>query len=171
MRSGEIDVDQVEVYGGISQSPAREVAIGEPMRIGIRFRAHREIDAPEVVVGFHTPDFVYIASASTATPGISYPISPGTHYLECAIDSLNLLPGVYAVRLSFLDRHSRPVWYGENLRFFSVTSGNVAPSRLPVLGFVSLDVRWASRTGDGGTLHPLTAGPAQQSPRFAKIGP
>lgn len=168
MCTDELEVDRVEIYSGVGHTPAREIPIGGPVRIGVNFRAHSAIDAMEVVVGFHTPDFVYIASASTITPGIKYGISPGAHYVECGIDKLSLLPGVYAVRVAFLDKHSRVIWYGENLIFFNVSSGDIEPSRLPVLGFVNMDVSWRMRTADTGLLVPLSANSAERRERHTK---
>jgi ABC-type polysaccharide/polyol phosphate transport system ATPase subunit len=157
IRSGELEVDAVELYSGTGPAPTKDVAIGSTLRVGVQFRANRDLDHLEVVVGFHTPDFVYIAAASTVTLGLHYSATAGSHYLECGVDDFPLLPGVYAVRLSFLDKNSRPIWYGENLSVFTVTSGHLAPSQLPVLGFIKLNCSWKARPEGAGPLAPLAA--------------
>ena len=114
----------------------------DPMRIGIRFTSKADFQSPEIVVGFHTTDFVYIASTSTATVQERPDISIGENYVECVLEDVQLMPGVYCIRLGFIDRFRRIVWYGENLKTFKVSGNNFDISKMPELGLVDLPFAW-----------------------------
>ncbi len=141
--SGEIDVEEVLIFRGESSQPTDEVGMHEPMRIGIRFTSHVDVPCPEIVVGFHTTDFVYIASTSSAVLPDRPDIKKGEGYYECKLDDLQLMPGIYCVRLAFIDQYRRMMWYGENQKIFKVGTNTINLSKMPVAGFVDFKFKWS----------------------------
>jgi hypothetical protein len=112
------------------------------LRIVVDFRCHSNLIEPDIFVGFHTIDSVFIATASTAILPKQPDFPPGEHRVQVRIADLTLLPGVYQIRLGFLDRHFRPMWAGHKLSTFRVTapaSSNLV--RLPP-GLVDMPFEW-----------------------------
>jgi len=140
--SGEVEVEKIELYSETGTRSVDEVQMHQAVRIGIRFRSNVDLVSPEIVVGFHTTDFVYIFSASSAVLLDRPDILKGEHYVECKIEDVMLTPGVYSIRLIFLDQYRRMIWHGENLKSFKVSSGKMNVSRLPQLGLVDLPFTW-----------------------------
>lgn len=140
--SGEIDVDEVLIYQSDSMQPTDEVEMHGRMRIGIRFNAHADVPLPEIVVGFHTTDFVYIASTSSAVLANRPDIKKGQNYYECNLDDVQLMPGIYCIRVAFIDQYRRTMWYGESLSTFKVHANDINLSKLPAAGFIDLKFGW-----------------------------
>jgi ABC-type polysaccharide/polyol phosphate transport system ATPase subunit len=140
--SGEIELEDISIYQGDGRVESNEVNMHTSVCIEIRFSVKESLRAPEIVLGFHTTDFVYVASTSS----ISVPNRPnfdvGSHCIKCILKDMMLTPGVYGIRLAFLDEHRRMIWYGENLRIFKVNGGATAPTELPHLGLVDLPFQW-----------------------------
>jgi hypothetical protein len=97
---------------------------------------------PEIIVGFHTADFVYLISAGTAHLSDRPDLEVGTASVSCRIGELPLMPGVYGVRLSVVDRFRRDVFYGEGLKTFAVVPGAVPAATLSTVGFFHVPAAW-----------------------------
>jgi hypothetical protein len=67
----------------------------------------------------------------------------GHNVVECCIDRLPLVPGVFGIRIGVLDRNRREMFYGESLKIFSVQAGDIPVSRMAALGLVDIPARWA----------------------------
>jgi len=122
--------------------PTDEVEMHGRMRIGIRITAHVDVLFPEIVVGFHTTDFIYIASTSSAVLANRPDIRKGQSYYECVLEDMQLMPGIYCVRLAFIDQYRRMMWYGENLKVFRVDSGGIDINNVAAVGLVDLNFSW-----------------------------
>lgn len=83
------------------------------MSIRVDFIARKRISHPEVIIGFHTNDFVYVGSASSAVVREREPAFEGPQVLQCTLPDTVLRPGIYYVRLAFSDQFHRLIWYGE----------------------------------------------------------
>ena len=142
MSSGEIDLNYVLLFQGTSSDPTDEVEMHEPIRIGIHFTVNTDMAPPEIVVGFHTTDFVYIAATSTSMLSRHPNVVKGANYIECKLDDMPLKPAVYGIRVAILDQYSRPIWYGENLKNFKVNGNRVDINKMPVLSMVDLNFEW-----------------------------
>lgn len=140
-QSGEVQVEDIRILDGAGE-PSDNIPLHGAMRVGIRFRVREELASIEVVVGFHTSDFVYVATASTAPLPDHYDFAEGTHYIECLLDDMLLTPGVYNVRVGFFDKFRRMMWYGENLKSFKVITESVGITKMPENGLVALPFRW-----------------------------
>jgi len=113
----------------------------------VHFTAHKRISQPEVIIGFHTNDFVYVGSASSAVQHERERAFEGPQVLQCTLPDTVLRPGIYYVRLGFSDQFHRPIWYGESLKKFRVVAGETIDSaKLPERGFIDLPITWSFRS-------------------------
>lgn len=148
--SGELDVIHMQLFQDHRGEAVDEVEIHTPVRVVVDFRCHSHLIAPDIIVRFHTTDSIFIAAASTA--GLPEPIDflPGEHRIECRVPDMMLLPGVYQVRLGFLDRNLRAMWIGHGLCTFRViaTPGSNF-MRIP-LGLVDMPFEWVLSPPKGG---------------------
>ena len=104
------------------------------------------ISRPEVIIGFHTNDFVYVGSASSAALREGEQAFEGPQVLQCTLSDTVLRPGIYYIRLAFSDGFRRAIWYGESLRKFRVVADEtVASAKLPERGFIDLPITWNFR--------------------------
>lgn len=140
--SGEIELKGVEIFTDASGESTDSVEMHGPMVIRVHFDAHADIEKPEIVVGFHTTDFVYIASTSSAVVSSRPDIRKGISCVECKLDDVSLMPGVYCIRVAFIDQYRRMMWYGENIKLFKVSSNNVDVTKMPAAGIFDLPFSW-----------------------------
>jgi lipopolysaccharide transport system ATP-binding protein len=141
------DVGLVKVIGvdivGASHGPSGpEVAMHAQVRVRIRVQAGRSIARPEIVIGAHTPDLVYVFSMSSALASARPDLSNGVTEVECAIPDIPLRPGQYGLRLAILDQMRHILWYGENIHPFRVVPGGIDITRVPELGLTHLRCEW-----------------------------
>ena len=124
--SGEADLIGIEVVSSNGE-PTNTVISGGELRVRARFELKQLLEAPEIVVGTHTTDFVYLDSGSTAAIEDRPNLEAGVHEIEYKLDSLPLAPGEYNVRFVLLDKNRRILFSGEALTtFFVVSKANQA---------------------------------------------
>lgn len=140
--SGEIDVKEITIRNGKGAEPTDTVEFHGPMRIGVTFEALTDIDSPEILVGIHTSDFVYVTVSSSMRTNNNLHFEKGTHHFECVMDSVKIKPGSYSVMIGFLDKYHRRVWHGENLNMFKIEAKDFDVSTMPLLGLVDIDISW-----------------------------
>jgi ABC-type polysaccharide/polyol phosphate transport system ATPase subunit len=143
--SGSREVELLELlmfrYG--ENSDASEIEIHEPAKIVIRFRCSSVLKSLEIVVGFHTADSIYVASASSASSSEPRDFGVGEHRMECLVPNMMLVPGAYQIRVVFLDFNRKSLWDGHRLHPFTVISGNTSASNRPVqMGLVDMPFSW-----------------------------
>jgi len=144
--SGEIEVTGIEVCSDKGTAPADDVVLHKPMSIRVHFIAHKRISHPEVIIGFHTNDFVYVGSASSAVLREQELAFEGPQLLQCTLADTVLRPGIYYVRLVFSDQFHRLIWHGESLKKFRVMADeSIDSARLPERGLVDLPITWTFR--------------------------
>jgi len=134
--SGEIEMKQVHIFEGESDNDTDVIRFHFPMRIAVKFKALVDLKYPDIIVGFHTTDFFYIATMTSATLSKRFEIPTGEHTAEFFIDDLSLTPGVYSIRVGFIDQYHRTIWHGENLRTFMVSGEKINVSKLDSWGAV-----------------------------------
>ena len=140
--SGEVEVEDISLFANDANRPTDNIEMHDKLRIKVKYHAETDLPEVEIVVGIHTTDFVYIASAGTAVLEKRPELQRGTHSFECVMGDVALYPGIYAIRLAFLDQYSRPLWYGESLTTFRVTSNRVNRAKMPNLGLVDMPFTW-----------------------------
>jgi ABC-type polysaccharide/polyol phosphate transport system ATPase subunit len=149
--SGQVDVGEIEVldislFDGDTTEPTDLFTMHRDIRIGIKFKTKNDLPAPEIIIGIHTPDFLYISMATTAMAQSCPDFGRGVHYFECHLADLMLKPGSYALRLGFFDQLNRLLWLAENLKNFRVGLAdadlNKSTQAASYIGLVDLPFKW-----------------------------
>ncbi|WP_168735343.1 ABC transporter ATP-binding protein [Pseudothauera rhizosphaerae] len=143
--SGEIDVIDISMSHADTSDCVDEVVMHGSAVVSIRFRCHIPVTSLDVIVGFHTADSVYVVStSSSAVLGQSRDFEVGEHIVECTVPDMVLTPGVYYVRLAFLDGYRRNIWDGHRLHAFRVVADSaVNVMRMPQLSLVDIPFQWS----------------------------
>ena len=90
--------------------------------------------------GFHTTDFLYLATHNSEDQLAVAALDTGEYTLRCRVRGLPLLPGVYSLRFGVTaDESARTVFYAENLLHFRVGGDIPLTARE---GFFALDSLW-----------------------------
>jgi ABC-type multidrug transport system ATPase subunit len=134
--SGEADLMDIAVVGTNSE-PIEEISPGSDLTVRVRFRLAHLLHRPEIIIGTHTTDFVYLTGASTAVLEHRPDYEAGEHEIAVTFKHYPLSAGVYCVRFVILDALRRTVFVGENLRTFKV---KVSESEAREEGLRILDV-------------------------------
>ncbi|MBE0470382.1 MAG: ATP-binding cassette domain-containing protein [Methyloprofundus sp.] len=95
-----------------------------PLKIKARFLLKKEFKKPEIIIGTHTVDFVYLTASSTATFPDRPNFSAGIHEVEYLVDSFPLICGAYAIRFSMFDESRNSLFSGDSLATFTVTESH-----------------------------------------------
>ncbi len=140
-KTGELELASLTLINAAGEV-VEETIMDESITIRCEFIANRNIEKPEVIVGFHTTDFFYIASMGNGHILNRDNMSQDRNIVDCRISSLPLMPGVYAIRVGVLDQNGREIFYGEMLKTFSVNSGAIPRSKMSQLGVVHMAVEW-----------------------------
>jgi hypothetical protein len=139
--SGEAEILDIEIL-----SPAGavcdQIESGSALRVRIAFDLKRRLEKPELVIGTHTTDFVYLSGSSTAAISDRPDLEAGSHVIELTLPSYPLTAGVYSIRFVILDRSRRVVFAGDNLRNFQVMP-KASEAREEGLRILDLPCQWA----------------------------
>src|SRR5690606_6710600 len=73
-----LDVMIVDMHG----RPTDEIAPGAPLRVRIAFELVQPLVQPELIIGTHTTDFVYLTGSSTAVLDDRPSLDAGRHEIE-----------------------------------------------------------------------------------------
>jgi lipopolysaccharide transport system ATP-binding protein len=141
--SGELELVDLRFVGADGESTDR-VALNADCEIRFRVRLRNHLDNVTFGFGFHTTDFLYLATHNSEEQLQIGRLAAGEHEVTCKVAGLCLLPGVYSIRFGVTaGKTARDVFYAENLMPFHV-SGEV-----PITirdGFFSLDAKWTLHT-------------------------
>ena len=111
-------------------------------RILIEFSCLRDMSSLDIIVGFQTSDLSFIAAANTGRLETPPDFSGGRHKVECFFQDLTLLPGVYHLRLAFVDKHRHTLWHGQRITSFRVAAAEGTNlMRIPP-GLVDIPFEW-----------------------------
>lgn len=141
-KTGELELSSLTLANAFGETVS-EAVMDEPLTIRCEFISNQAIEKPEVIIGFHTTDFFYIASMGNGHLDSRSHMKSGRNIVECKISNLPLMPGVYAIRVGVLDKNGRETFYGEMLKTFPVNSGRVPRSKMSQLGVVHIPTQWA----------------------------
>lgn len=124
--SGEIELLNITLLDSTGQE-IEEIISGEALRIRVRLLVHQPIEKPEIVIGTHTTDFVYLTAGSTSVFESRPDFEAGTHEIEYCIPSFPLVAGSYCARLAVFDANGRLMFAGETLKTFFVSKQKYEP--------------------------------------------
>lgn len=136
--SGEIDFIEVQTFNDEESFQSDTVDFLGSMKVVVHFKSNVFLKYPDLILGFHTTDFFYISTMTSAALSKKFEISPGVYSAEFYIHSLPLNPGVYCLRVGFVDQYHRTIWHGENLKTFMVSSEKVNVSKESLLGVLHI---------------------------------
>ena len=90
--SGEIQLTNIEISSTNGQ-PTESVQSGDPLRITVSFSSSVYINKPSLVLGTHTPDFIYVNAGYSGGEPTRPDIAPGPHRVSFEIPSFPVVPG------------------------------------------------------------------------------
>ena len=97
---------------------------------------------PEIVIGTHTTDFVYLTASSTESNATQLEkLHIGSHQIELELEYYSLKSGVYGIRMAIFDQYGNNLYSGENLLFFTVND-SIGVSKEPPLRLLSIPSKW-----------------------------
>jgi lipopolysaccharide transport system ATP-binding protein len=121
--SGEVEIRRIDILD-VNGQPIDQIESSGMLRVSVCFDLKRFIKRPEIVVGTHTTDFVYLSASSTSVFDDRPDFEAGLHEVEYIVPSFPLVAGVYCIRVAFFDQNRRLMFAGETLKMFFVVSGN-----------------------------------------------
>ncbi len=146
--SGEIAVERVWLCTPDDGTPISTIEASSPLQICFEFEARVPLHSPDVIVGIQTLDSVFITAGNTGRLNEVPDFARGRHKLSCLFSELALIPGVYQVRLVFLDRHRRMMWGAHRLCTFQVTPQLGSNLMRVPQGLVDLPFEWCLQGAD-----------------------
>ncbi len=132
-----VSVKIADVYG----NSIEELDFQDDLYLHIDYLVHKRIEKPVFGIGFHTTDFIYLASRDSLNFFFNAPLELGKHHIVCKVARFPFNPGVYALRLGISDGEVM-VSYAENVIQIYVTSTDQSLSYIKEAGFVPLNVSW-----------------------------
>ena len=138
--SGEIELGPISLLNAQDQ-PVEEILSGDKLRVLVKLQVHEHLKQPEIVIGTHTTDFIYLTAGSTALFDDRNDFAPGTHEIEYIVPSFPLVAGTYCIRLAIFDNNGRPVLNGETLKSFHVKALQ-GEAKEPPLRNLHLPTEW-----------------------------
>lgn len=123
--------------------PTDRVKYGRDVTVSVLFEARTELVHPIFGIGFHTPDFLYLATKDSEDYVRIARIPPGVFRLQCKVKKFPLLAGIYALRLGVgVGTLASTTFYAENVVQFQVEPDGVSREQTMREGFVALDTGW-----------------------------
>jgi len=119
--SDEVELLDIELIGE-NNNIINEIQSGDELRIKVRFKLKCNLKKPEIVIGTHTTDFIYLTANSTAVFGERPDFLAGQHEIEYNLKSFPFTAGIYCIRFGILDQYRNLIFYGETLKTFNVST-------------------------------------------------
>ena len=124
-KANETQSDNIELTSILIVSNTGEaidsISSGDSLNIRIKFKINKLINKPEIVIGTHTTDFVYLTASSTDTDDFPLDkLEEGEYCMNFEHKHYPLKPGTYGVRIAIFDQNRNGLYAAENLIFFSV---------------------------------------------------
>lgn len=120
--TGEVDIVDINLIDE-SGHVASEVKFGDDLHVSFRLKANVALEQPEIVVGIHTSDFIYITASSTAKFDDRPSYEVGEHTIIFHQSKINLAPGGYYLRVAVFDKNRRTIYSADLLKNFNVIPG------------------------------------------------
>ncbi|MEJ2644250.1 MAG: ABC transporter ATP-binding protein [Gammaproteobacteria bacterium] len=148
--TGEIELENIEILDESGHSTVK-LPYRRPMTVSLRFKVSKVLEDMTFGVGVHTTDFLYLTTHNSEDQLHIRRVEPGICVVECQVDTLPLLPGVYSLRVGVTaGAAAGNVFYGENLLHFQVVSDPAHPIPVAIRnGFFALDATWQFHSESG----------------------
>lgn len=133
-----IDITLLDDHG----EHVNSIGFHEPLTLRVRFRCKSPLLRPEIIVGFHTSDFVQVLSASNAMAGMQPDLEIGEHEFSCRFSEIPLRPFGYGLRIIFVDHRNGTLWSSDNILTTLITPGAADITKFPSTGLVFTPTEW-----------------------------
>jgi len=141
--SGSLILESIDIFND-QKADNKEIVSGGFLGIKIKFSVDRALKNPEIIIGTHTTDFVYLTSTTTSTMENKPHLAKGDHEIEYTIPSFPIVPGVYCVRFVVRDEYGIGLFSGETLKIFTVIPSNLKISDEDTrLRLINTDANWS----------------------------
>jgi lipopolysaccharide transport system ATP-binding protein len=97
-----------------------EIESRDPLNIRIKFQLTKTFKKPEMVIGTHTTDSVYLTTSSTLTFSDRPDLEKGEHEVIYSLDTFPLIEGPYCIKMGLFDENRGVIFNGESLNTFFV---------------------------------------------------
>ena len=98
----------------------KQIESRDSLNIRIKFQLTKSFKKPEMVIGTHTSDSVYLTTSSTLTFSDRPDFEIGEHEVIYSLDSFPLIEGSYGIKMGLFDENRGIIFNGESLNTFSV---------------------------------------------------
>jgi ABC-type Fe3+/spermidine/putrescine transport system ATPase subunit len=115
----ELKIESVDIIDNNGVS-IESIASRSELNVRVRFTLYKAFKKPEIIIGTHTTDFVYLTASSTVTFDDRPDFEEGAHEVVYSVESFPLIEGSYAIRFSMFDKNRVQIFSGESLKFFTV---------------------------------------------------
>ena len=109
-------------------------------KVIIEFVLLREIENLTCFISIHTTDFVHVTANQTFD--IPKNLRKGNYRVEMLVPEMNILPGVYSIKVWIGMRDGQVLFNSNSLSSFQIYSDDYSVSRFQDLGFVCLNANW-----------------------------
>ena len=123
------------------QGESNSIVSGKELSVRILLAVKEAIKNPEIVIGTHTTDFVYLTGNSTDEEYKISELRPGLHEITCTWPHFPLKPGAYCLRLVVFNEIRGPLLSGDGLAMFKVLPANSESSK-PPLRLLDIPMTW-----------------------------
>lgn len=148
LATGEIEILHIDILdaNGCETSSAR---YKQGFTLRLRLQVHEELHEVTFGFGIHTTDFLYVTTHNSEEQLRVRSMKPGVHEVQCRVEQLPLLPGVYSLRVGITEgQAARNIFYAENLYHLQIEAG---PTPIPITvrdGFFEMSAEWAVIEGE-----------------------
>ena len=137
--TGEAKVDRLEILGGDDAPLNGPIVPGAPVTFRFHYTAHEPIAQPVFALALSSSDGTKVWEGNTRD--LDFPIIQisGTGTIDLTVSNLNLLPGLFMLDASIVDKTTSHVFdYLREANGFAVKSGEIKASG----GYVALNAGW-----------------------------
>lgn len=141
-KTDEIDLLTIDILDENS-NPTDTIPSNGRLHIRLKLELHEDLERPEINIGTHTTDFLYLTNSSTSVYDDRPSLAAGIHQVDLIIPRYPMVMGVYSIRVAIVDSHGRGLFTGETLKIFSVAPlENEAQNELPKFRLVNVEQEW-----------------------------
>ena len=137
--SDEFELIKVEILDD-NGVPTEAIAYHRPFKIRVDFNLLQPISNLTCFASIHTTDFVQVSANETFKTPMNF--GTGQRFFEMDCASMEILPGVYSLKLWIGTVDGQVKFTANNLATFQVFSEDFSVARLQDLGLFQLDVHW-----------------------------
>jgi lipopolysaccharide transport system ATP-binding protein len=123
---------------------ADEFVVGQSFNIVIELVSTVDVPAVDIGIAIQTSDLLCVGVAKHSS-ALELPIDlvKGFNRFVCRLSDMNLLPGLFALRVAIRDSHWQIMWHGENLVSFRIKAPpHVHASRYSEITFIEFNTAW-----------------------------